>query len=134
MRKTEDSIKHEETIIVDLFAKMVNRVENTLNSNKGFLKNQIKYHGEAFNQSLQKDFDTIKHVLQTTIDKFYISYYEVNNFTPFTLKNFDYALESNLALISSAKKINQIHKLNSNSFHNSNLLRNRHKLTRTNEN
>jgi len=93
-----------ETIIaVDLFSKMVERIENRI-SHKDF-KKELKYNLNDINLYLAKDYKQIVSVLQQTVDSFYLSNYEIKGFQNFSLIDFDFCLKHNLGLINNCKKL-----------------------------
>jgi hypothetical protein len=87
-----------------LFSNMVLKLENKLLS-KTTLINEIKYHSSELNNSLKKSFDEIVFVLQSVVDSFYLSYYEVEGFILFCESNINEALKHNLSLLNNAKKL-----------------------------
>ena len=93
-----------ETIIaVDLFSKMVERIESRI-SHKDF-KKELKYNVNDINLYLAKDYEQIVSVLQQTVDSFYLNNYEIKGFQNFSLIDFDFCLNHNLGLIKNCKKL-----------------------------
>jgi len=97
-------MKAELIISEELFKNMVSSLEAKL-SNESTLKNEVKYHCNALNESLTKDFDQIVYVLQSLVDSYYLGYYDVSGFVCFNKCNFKEALSHNLSLIGNAKKL-----------------------------
>ena len=47
----------------------------------------------------------MSEVLQKVVDKYYVDYYEVNNYIEMNLDNLEYTLEHNLSIVNSCKKL-----------------------------
>ena len=90
-------------IAVEMFTNLVNQLEENLTAQR--FRTEVKYHAEAINNALQKDFQQIVEILQNVVDKFYWSKYEVNGFLPFNSKDFDAILKHNLELVRNCKKL-----------------------------
>ena len=94
----------EQEIAVELFKRMISSIERKL-ADKVALKKSVKYDQKGLNDSLSSDFGQIKEVVQGLVNAYYRRYYPIDNFAPFSLDCFDYALEQNLKLIESVKKL-----------------------------
>jgi len=90
-------------IALDLFTKMINSIE--CNISKYSFRDEIKHHGEAVNNALQKDFKDIVELLEGVVNKFYLEHYEIRGFQPFTATDFESCLNHNLGLINNCKKL-----------------------------
>lgn len=97
-----------ENIVTTIAVEILNRTAKSLEiifSDLSKLKNSVKYNKTELNTSLEKDFSCMIEILQTVVDKYYQNYYEVNKFVPFSLDNFNYALEVNSSTLKSFNKL-----------------------------
>lgn len=90
-------------LLLDMFSRRLDSLEELLN-HKDF-KNDIKYHGDAVNESLEKDFEDIVSLISHIVNKFYPEHYEVTGFQRITLNHFESCLNNNLMLIRNCKNI-----------------------------
>lgn len=98
------AINAELIITESLFENMISNLELKF-SNKASLMNEAKYHAESLNSSLKESFDQILFVLQSTVDSFYLGYYEISGFIYFTENSMDEAIEHNSMLLRNARKL-----------------------------
>ncbi len=94
----------EEIISLEIMKNTVKRLQNKI-ANGAVLRNEVKYHGEALNASFEGEFNAMISVLQSVVDKFYHSHYEVLPYCHFSEKNFSYALERNNSTLKSMEKL-----------------------------
>ena len=94
----------EQIISVELLSNTIDRTELIL-LDRIKLNNSLKYHSEAFNQSIKENINWMSEVLQKVVDKYYFDYYEVNNYIEMNLDNLEYTLEHNLSIVNSCKKL-----------------------------
>lgn len=95
----------EDLLAVELFKTELRSAENILNKDLGYLKNKLKYHGEALNRALESSINYVSSYLQEVVDQFYHSYYRVNKFEKMTLENLTFAKDHNLEIIRNAQKL-----------------------------
>ncbi|MFS0489925.1 hypothetical protein [Leadbetterella byssophila] len=90
-------------LAVTLLEGKINSIEVKLTSQN--LRNEVKYHNEALNQSLKSDFDQLTEILQGVVDAFYFDSFVVDRFEPLFIENLDFAVKHNLSLLGSLKKV-----------------------------
>lgn len=98
-----DKMTAETTLALEIFERMLDSLEGRLTSFD--LKKTLHYNESEFNRSAASDFGQIKEVLQTTVDKFFHSYYDVSGYEYMTAENVEETSKANLALLASARKL-----------------------------
>ena len=88
---------------IDLFTRRIQGLEDAIKAPD--FKSQVKYHSESINKAFSVAFEEITTALQNTVDAFYVGYYEVTGFMPFSFDFFDQCLIHNMGLISNCKKL-----------------------------
>lgn len=91
-------------IAIELVTKTIQSCEQILND-KPKLVHSLKYNSKELNKSLSQSFAQLVDILQTVVDKFYWSYYEVQKFVPLSLIDLDYCVEKNKEILNAMKKL-----------------------------